>query len=52
MNRIINNFFKNGYVVINLFKSSQIDKFKKKVCMNLNKVQNKKKFYKNILQIL
>lgn len=50
MNRIINNFFKNGYVVINLFKPSQIDKFKKKVCTNLNKVQNKKKFNKNILQ--
>jgi len=50
MNRIINSFFKNGYLVINLFKPSQIDEFKKKVCINLNNIQNKKKFNKNILQ--
>jgi ectoine hydroxylase-related dioxygenase (phytanoyl-CoA dioxygenase family) len=50
MKRIINNFCKNGYVVINLFKPSQIDKFKKKVCDNLNKVQSKKNFSMKTLQ--
>lgn len=49
MNRIINSFLQNGYVVFSLFKPSQIDKFKKKVCINLNKAQNKINFSKNIL---
>jgi ectoine hydroxylase-related dioxygenase (phytanoyl-CoA dioxygenase family) len=44
MKNIVNNFSKNGYVVIKLFKPSQIDKFKKKVSDKLNKINSKKKF--------
>ena len=45
----LGNFNKNGFLIVNLFNKTQIQKFKTKICQNLNRITNADKITTNNL---